>query len=354
MKTGYLDVNILNEYYNKGLLYKQTHNIYDLIVWNYTQKVQYEGLWDDVSKNCRGLITNSKGKIVSRCIPKFWNMEELNPNDIPNEPFEAFMKMDGSYISLFFYENEWIFASRGSFNSDQAVLAKKVFNKKYADVVNLDKNINMIFELVGPDNRIVVSYPKNDLVLLTSYDALSGEELNIYSDGFNGFTRVKKYDGINDYRAIKESISDDEEGMVVRFINSGMRMKIKGANYVILHRIITNVSSLTIWEHLSKNEDLEKLLLNVPDEWFQWVRKTADSLNSRYSEIEKQALEEYQRIMNMYTNISKKWFAQEAKKSNLRAILFKQYDGKPYSEIIWKMIRPEFIKPFHDGYDCEI
>ena len=57
---------ILKKYEEDGLLYRQFHQTLDLDIWNYSEKVQYEGLWDDITLMCRGLVTNSEGDIVAR------------------------------------------------------------------------------------------------------------------------------------------------------------------------------------------------------------------------------------------------------------------------------------------------
>ena len=45
------------------------------------------------------------------------------------------------------------------------------------------------------------------------------------------------------YDLLKEEISKDKEGYVIRFKN-GFRMKIKGEEYKRLHKILTNISNL--------------------------------------------------------------------------------------------------------------
>jgi len=80
-------LSILEKYYQNGLVLKQTHPTLDLSIWNYSPKVQYEKLWDDVTKICRGLVTNSEGKIIARPFKKFFNYEEHSVNEIPNESF---------------------------------------------------------------------------------------------------------------------------------------------------------------------------------------------------------------------------------------------------------------------------
>ena len=83
-------IQILEEYYNDGLLHKQVHPTLPLTIWNYSPKVQYEGLWDEITIQCRGLVTDDEGNIVARPFGKFFNYEELDPVKIPNEPFDVF------------------------------------------------------------------------------------------------------------------------------------------------------------------------------------------------------------------------------------------------------------------------
>jgi RNA ligase len=139
---------ILEKYYNEGWLIKQIHPTKDLTIWNYSRATTWEGHWDSVTTMCRGLVTNSKGQIVARCLPKFWNWEELvNANHpIPNESFEVTEKMDGSYLSSFYYDDEWVICSRGSFTSDQAVKGIELFGKINSNLLN--KNNTYIFEII--------------------------------------------------------------------------------------------------------------------------------------------------------------------------------------------------------------
>jgi hypothetical protein len=67
----------LNAYYEKGLVYKQVHPSLPLVIWNYSEKVQYEGLWDELTLMCRGLITDNTGKVIVKPFGKFFNYEEV-------------------------------------------------------------------------------------------------------------------------------------------------------------------------------------------------------------------------------------------------------------------------------------
>jgi RNA ligase len=139
-------LEILNRYYEDGWLIKQTHPTLDLTIWNYSPRVQYERQWDVITTQCRGLVTNSKGEIVARPFKKFFNYEEHKPEDLPNEEFVVYEKMDGSLGILFYYENEWILASRGSFTSEQSIKGTEML-KKYP-LEKLDRNNTYLFEII--------------------------------------------------------------------------------------------------------------------------------------------------------------------------------------------------------------
>jgi hypothetical protein len=152
-------------------------------------------------------------------------------------------------------------------------------------------------------------------------------------------------------------ISSDQEGVVIRFSN-GDRMKIKGDEYVRLHRIVTNISSLDIWDTLrDSNRDIAKLLDNVPDEFDKWVRDTIRDLKYSYMSIQ----EHVGKLMdNLYESgngelpfKTRGEFADWVHKQDIhiRAILFRMYEGRRYDDIIWKLIRPRFEKPFKTEID---
>ena len=73
-----LNLDILNQYVNEGWVVVNDHPSLPLSIYNYSRKTQYDGKWDDVTLQCRGLIVDkSTGKILVRPFKKFFNYEEL-------------------------------------------------------------------------------------------------------------------------------------------------------------------------------------------------------------------------------------------------------------------------------------
>jgi len=210
-----LSLNILNKYHEEGLLYKQVHPTLPLTIWNYSEKVQYEGLWDEVTMSCRGLITDNLGNIVVQPFKKFFNYEELvGKGVIPEKGDYVYVqeKMDGSLGILFYYEyelseekrynlwfnnnyetgmerffdpnnlpdydnsyyeptpktkGEWVMATRGSFTSEQAVMGLEIVKEKYF-LDSWMKEYAYLLEIIYPENRIVVNYGVEKVTFLSA------------------------------------------------------------------------------------------------------------------------------------------------------------------------------------------
>jgi RNA ligase len=332
--------DILMQYVDNGLIDFQTHENLDLAIYNYTPKTQYEKLWDNVTLTCRGLVM-SGDVIVARPFPKFFNFSEHKPEEIPNLPFEVFEKMDGSAGILFYYSGDWHLATRGSFKSEQAIRGKAML-----DSLNLyhklDPAYTYMFEIIYENNVIVCRYDFEDMVLIGVIRTSDGYEMP-YSEWPKGFRTVEKHNNKNLKELLNTSaIGSNREGYVVRFSN-GFRIKIKGDEYVRLHRILTNVSTLTIWEYLKDGLPFDEILNNVPDEFYDSVRKVKEDLLTQYSYIETGALAAFESLRDCpdrktFANLANTDFA------NCASLLFSMLDGKDYSGKIWNMIRPDFEK----------
>jgi RNA ligase len=338
----------LQKYHEDGLVYNQVHPTLDLTIWNYTEKVQYEGLWDEIILMCRGLVTNSKGEIVARPFKKFFNMEE--GKHTPTSEFEVYEKMDGSLGIFFYYNGEPVLATRGSFTSDQAIKGREILNK-YNWKQGTYEGYTYLFEIIYPENRIVVDYNGlEELVVLGVVETATGKECNYDEMASEGFVLVKKYDGIKDYSTLKSMIANDAEGYVVRFSN-GERMKIKGEEYLRLHKIMTNVSTTAIWEIMSNDGDIDAILKDVPDEFYKKIKSYVSTLKYGYYQYWNQLGKTYDYFrFGKYGDIevepTKKQFAEHIKDHHpiAKSIMFAMWDGKDYDKIIWRALKPEYKK----------
>jgi RNA ligase len=143
----YANYDKLEKYITDGLIEVNKHPDLPLYIYNYSRKVQYEQLWDEVTLECRGLILDNEGNIVAKPFGKFFNFEE-DPNiDWDCDYVWVQEKMDGSLGILFHYADEWHMATRGSFKSDQAERGMEILKSKY-DLKNFMKEVVYVVEII--------------------------------------------------------------------------------------------------------------------------------------------------------------------------------------------------------------
>jgi hypothetical protein len=325
---------ILKKYKELGLLRSQKHPKFPLEIWNYTEKVQYEDLWDNITLSHRGTIRDLDGNLIAKPFSKFFNIEQNRHKE--SESFKIYDKMDGSLGILFNYQNQWILATRGSFTSEQAIKGYEILQKY--NYQNLDKNLTYCFEIIYPENRIVLNYGnKESLVLLAIFD-LQGNEYPI--DDFSSiFEIVKKYD-FKEYKEIQKLNWDNSEGFIVRFSN-GERCKIKFENYVELHRKLSYISEKAVWELICEKKDIKEYLDIVPDEFHKQIKDWYWKIMLDFSNTEIRVKNKFYQLPNFET---RKDFALAVKDDEDKAMLFKHLDKKDIYEDICKLIKPSNVK----------
>jgi RNA ligase len=347
-----LDTSALESLVADGYIGRKAHPSAPLSLYDYAPKTQYERVWTPETLACRGLIVHDDGRIWARPFPKFFNASEHDALPL-HEGFAAYDKLDGSLGIAYRHPvtNEWHISTRGSFVSDQALHATGILRAKYAD--RLDRlataGQTWLFEIIYPTNRIVVDYGElDDLVLLAIIDHSTGHDQTLpTSDEWPG-PIVARHHTLREWSQVAaaddvERPGDEAEGYVVRF-DSGLRVKVKFNDYVRLHRVVTGVSTVTVWEHLSEGRSFDELLDRVPDEFFTWLTNLVDQLRSQYRAIESEC-EEIMRDPRVRPADRKSTAEFFADKPN-RAVLFKMFDRKSYEALIWRMLKPDFAKPF--------
>lgn len=349
-KVKNMDLAKLNELVAQKYVKANKHEEADLWIYNYTVATQYEQFWNEITLQCRGLILDGTGNIVARPFSKFFNLGEREDETIPNESFEVFEKMDGSLGVLYWVGDEPRIATKGSFVSEQAIRATEILQQKYASSIGkLAKSNSYIFEIIYPENRIVVDYgEQEELVLLGITETESGKELPLVDIGF---PIVKKYNGIQDIGKLKDLEEKNREGFVIRFQN-GLRLKVKFDEYQRIHRIVTQISSYDIWEWLRDGRQLQELLEDVPDEFYDWVRKIERDLKNDFSNIEIQTKKALETILQKHETEQK--VAEAILAETYPKVLFAMKNGKNHEPIIWKRIKPKYEKPFSNSDEMEM
>lgn len=248
-------MNLLEQYKNLGsAIIINKHPMKDL----YNIKYAHLGVdWNNpLFLLARGLILDENGNIIAKPYSKFFNWNELlNREDLTDKTkdlckweegdFTVSSKLDGSLIICFLYEEELEFSSSGSFTSEHSQMARTLFYKQFSKsqqdfLIVLAKENTILFELIGPDNVIVVPYQENKLVVhglinKTTYEMTPPlitqkmmKEQNIET--------AEIYTNMTVDALLKQVIeAKDIEGFVIRFNTTGKMLKIKVNDYLEKH-----------------------------------------------------------------------------------------------------------------------
>ena len=299
----------------------------------------------------RGRVTDVRGNIILRPFQKFFNVEEWK-GDIPRGPVEVYEKIDGSMIVAGMHPVYGLMvASRGSFISDQALHAKDLIVDTYGTDWMIP-NLTYIFEVIYPENRIVVNYGKRDELVLLGIQFRDGtgfayEAMKNGDFPFKVAEQVAVFPNWGSFLEadLRKTIQPNTEGYVLRFAGE-FRLKLKGDEYLRLHRIVTNTNNKTVWEMCKDDRSFEELILNVPDEFMWWIKRKRNEFMEQYHTLELGHL----RVYNTLKDRPRPQFAagvHDAERSNPfvnSAILYRMKDEKPYDDLIWKMLKPAYVE----------
>ena len=348
MKVNLNELRKRSDYINE-----RAHPKLDLIIWSYNHKCMIDNVWDEYTRIARGLITDSDGNIIQRPWSKFFNMgqvEETMMENLPKEMPIAYEKLDGSMGILFWDKKKPCISTKGSFESEQAQWATKWIRKKKVKKNDFLSGYTYLFEVIFKSNRVVIDYgDREELVLLAVKNIEDGSEINYIKEakrlGFN-FAKPVRFQSMEAIADYVSKMRSNEEGFVLKYKN-GLRVKIKGQEYLRLHRLITGFSTRSIWECLKNNDDLDGLLKDVPDEFYDWVKIKKADLILKYNTIVKNVTLAYTKVKQIELRKDQASHIM-ANYKNIAPMIFSLLDNKTISDLVWKGLRPEYELPFKE------
>jgi RNA ligase len=204
-----------------------------------------------VRRECRGLIFDLQGNLISRPYHKFFNIGEKHETHLNkvnlDEPHVILEKLDGSMIRPIPLPDGGFRLATKAGVTDVAMNAETFIADKpqYSTFIKkwIQKGTTPIFEWCSRINRIVVDYPEDNLILTAIRYNNSGQyvaykSMKMYAESYNiPFVKAIASDGTANITDIVEHIRkwEDSEGVVIRF-DSGYMLKIKADDYVLRHR----------------------------------------------------------------------------------------------------------------------
>ena len=356
-----MDIKVLEAYYAAKKLKRQQHPTEPLFIWNYSETTQFKRLWDNVTLQCRALVTDTNGNIVARSFPKFFNEDEVPYK--ATKTWKAYEKLDGSLGLLFFFRGEWIFSSRGSFTSEQARKGRQILEDQHGGIFSrLEKNVAYTFEIIYPGNRIVVDYGQEEkVVFLAAFDRAGVEHTDeARAVMVHAGVPVVREVSFPPETTLRDLLGHDrlnEEGYVVQFTD-GKRVKIKFPRYVALHKIMSNVTHEFVLQCYKDRvkalgaDDLPALedtpAVSVPDELQLWVKQVWDRIAAEHARLRSDFEVEYHNAHAAAVKESGKLakgfynrgvFARVAASSCYKSAMFARLDGRPHQPMLVNLIQ---------------
>lgn len=345
----------LEEMVDKGYVRFGTHKEFpELRIYEYTAKAMFDREWNAVTTKTRGLIVNWDTKeIVARPFDKFFNYGE--PSQLhqirlePNDEVVVFDKMDGSLGILYRRPDGHIaVATKGSFHSEQADWATKEI-RKYMTTHFDPEDTTWLFEIIYPENRIVVTYDFSGLVLLGARDIESGDEY--FPDDLLEWKGRKAAQFR--YQTLREALEApprrNAEGFVVYLPEFDVRVKIKQEDYLKLHKTVFSFGPQYIYDRLDQGKSEEEILAGLPDEFHKEAQSLMAGFLLEHMRIRSVVLRQYREIMAEHGDVppTKKEFAQavQAHEYEYPQFMYSLFDKQhDHAERIWKTLNPSYVK----------
>ena len=253
-----------------------------------------------VVDECRSLVLDSDGNLVSRSFSRFYNYGECFTQDTFSfDDSVVYEKADGSLVGVYwcpqtdrweirtrgtaFAEANHVFGTKTNWTFREAILdAMRFTEDEFQECMShFSQAITYVFEYTSPWNRIVTKYTEPKMVLLTGFVNVPNTEVDhvLVKLAFMALTKrgmnvrlPKVYDlkSIDDCKSALDDLLPTEEGYVIYCNKTGSRVKLKSPKYIIMHKLRGNglLTFNNIAELVLTNEHEEYLATFEEDRQF--------------------------------------------------------------------------------------
>lgn len=309
-----------------------------------------------IRRECRGMLFYPDGRIMSRRLHKFFNVNERDETQAGridlSRPHVILEKLDGSMITPVYTEAGVRWGTKMGITEvsmqAETFVAKNPQYTLMADECHR-RGLTLIFEWCSRKQRIVVDYPEDRLVLIAVRENKSGayasyQEMLLLGDQY-GIEVVRAYAGTaaNMEHLIAETrASEGIEGWIIRF-DDGQMLKVKGDWYVRIHKTKDNLTLEKNVVDLIVNEKMDDTKAFMLDE----DRARVEAFETEFWRGVAHQVEIYDRYWAMVqaSNLDRKAYAQnwmptiQKQDSFAPQFVFGKFDGKDSRKMILDQIR---------------
>jgi RNA ligase len=291
---------------------------FDMYPAGYDGPLSTYDLGGAMRRECRGLIFDRAGNIMSRPFHKFFNVnerEETQSHAIDmSQPHVIMEKMDGSMIRPILVDGYLRLATK--MGVTEVAMQAESWLAAHSHTEHLKQwlrwcmgiDVTPIFEWVSPFNQIVLAYEEADLVLLAMRDNETGEYHMPDACPFNTVQQYGSVSGnLTDYIA-RQRGAEGREGDIIRFADGHM-VKVKNDWYVRIHKTMDKIRYDRHIVELILNEEVDDAIPMLPQHEANRVRE----FERRFAERLHSLVESYERYYNtvVASGLDRKRYAQE-------------------------------------------
>lgn len=318
-----------------------------LAIFNYGVGADFS---NPIVQEARGIIIwLEECKVVCWPFRKFGNWSEPYADQIDWRYAEVQEKVDGSIIKHWHnpITDKFQWSTNGVMDAKDAKLSSNP-SKTYFDLIQeaidyseIDKDtyysmfethygITDIFELVSPENKIVIQYPVTNLYYLGSRSTINGAEF--FNDEFVGYFPMPHRYSLDSFKKCMKAVDDlntgdevTQEGFVIvdtSWPGGWHRIKIKSPQYVALHHAVSSIISKDkvvdlIYKGIDENQ-LPDARVKCVLHFYKYALAELEYKIDRYIE--------YVRNLNEELNGDRKAVANTIKEDRLAPFGFKALD----------------------------
>ena len=250
----------------------------------------------------RGLVLDAE-TYEPRCVAPTKSMKIANFNQMVSDWSQVHITdfVDGTMINIWFGSEEWHISTRSVVGAQCYYYSEKSFKEMFEeaseglDFTKFNPGLTYSFVLRHPENRIVTSYEKPDLVLVQANWGWNEVNIHQVAEELRGHGMDIKTPQVYQFSSLEEilekiaSMEYQEQGLVLRFNNT--RAKIRNPKYEQAKLLRGNNRNLffTYLEHF-KNHRVGEYLTYYPehkeqfDDWFEKIKEMTTKLHTCYVE----------------------------------------------------------------------
>lgn len=223
------------------------------------QPVHIGAAWSSDNLIFRSSVWTAEGKPVSLSFKKFANFgekPEVFPVPTSLNGCELMEKIDGSTLLVATFNKNLVIRTRGTVdatkqdNGVEIEILKQKYPLAFRNSVVTSENFTVVYEWCSPTNKIVLDYGPEPVLYLTavishdSYGYASQDSLDALAAHWHVLRpRHYKFDTIDEMLKAVEAFKG-AEGICVYYGDGQEITKVKGAQYLMLHRMKSDVGSI--------------------------------------------------------------------------------------------------------------